>query len=55
MGKKVPTLLDGGAGVNSVSEELVVGVMNQAHEKGLRAGDKDYPENPVQDFQGWPE
>ena len=52
MGKKVPTLLDGGAGVNSVSEELVVGVRNQAHKKGLRAGDKEYP---VIELQTWKE
>eukprot|EP00969_Alexandrium_andersonii_P265272 11723017-Alexandrium_andersonii.AAC.1 len=43
MGQKVVTLLDGGAAVNAVTEELVVGCINTARDYGLRPKDPNYP------------
>eukprot|EP00969_Alexandrium_andersonii_P261544 11562625-Alexandrium_andersonii.AAC.1 len=43
MGRKVVTLLDGGAAVNAVTEELVVGCINTARDYGLSPKDPNYP------------
>eukprot|EP00969_Alexandrium_andersonii_P049581 2176243-Alexandrium_andersonii.AAC.1 len=43
MGRKVVTLLDGGAAVNAVAEELVVGCINCAMDYGLSPKDPAYP------------
>ena len=43
MGVLVETLLDGGAGVNSVAEEVVVGALNVAKALGIAASDPRYP------------
>eukprot|EP00969_Alexandrium_andersonii_P140296 6206575-Alexandrium_andersonii.AAC.1 len=43
LGRKVVTLLDTGAAVNAVSEELIVGCINRAQENGLSASDPRYP------------
>eukprot|EP00969_Alexandrium_andersonii_P093428 4125932-Alexandrium_andersonii.AAC.1 len=43
MGRKVVTLLDGGAAVNAVMEELVVGCINCAKDNGLSPKDPSYP------------
>eukprot|EP00969_Alexandrium_andersonii_P322806 14262622-Alexandrium_andersonii.AAC.1 len=43
MGRKVVTLLDGGAAVNAVTEELVVGCINCARDDGLSPRDPNYP------------
>ena len=39
VGKPVETLLDGGAGVNGVAEEVVVGAINLARMRGIRSDD----------------
>eukprot|EP00969_Alexandrium_andersonii_P260512 11517637-Alexandrium_andersonii.AAC.1 len=44
MGRGVATLLDGGAAVNAVAEELIVGCVNVARDYGL--GPKD-PACPI--------
>eukprot|EP00969_Alexandrium_andersonii_P005038 218312-Alexandrium_andersonii.AAC.1 len=43
MGRKVVTLLDGGAAVNAVTEKLVVGCVNCANDYGLSLKDPSYP------------
>eukprot|EP00969_Alexandrium_andersonii_P058202 2564126-Alexandrium_andersonii.AAC.1 len=43
MGRKVVTLLEGGAAVNAVAEELVVGCINCARDYGLGPEDPAYP------------
>eukprot|EP00969_Alexandrium_andersonii_P102601 4529298-Alexandrium_andersonii.AAC.1 len=43
MGREVATLLDTGAAVNAVTEELIVGCINRAREYGLDPGDPRYP------------
>eukprot|EP00969_Alexandrium_andersonii_P309571 13680842-Alexandrium_andersonii.AAC.1 len=43
MGRKVVTLLDGGAAVNAVTEELVVGCAKRARDYGLSPKDPAYP------------
>ena len=39
LGKNVETMLDGCAGTNHVTEELVVGMVNHAKSLGLGTGD----------------
>eukprot|EP00969_Alexandrium_andersonii_P243523 10757951-Alexandrium_andersonii.AAC.1 len=43
MGRKVVTLLDGGAAVNAVTEELIVGCTNCARDYGLGPKGPAYP------------
>ena len=42
-GKKMSTLLDYGAAVNVVAEEVIVGCINEARRKGMEANDPTYP------------
>ncbi|CAK9056517.1 unnamed protein product, partial [Durusdinium trenchii] len=48
--KKVDTMLDGCAGSNHITEELVVGIINRAAELGLRPNDKNFP---IIQFEKW--
>ena len=48
--KMVETLLDGGAGSNHVTEELVVSILNRAAALGLKPGDKGFP---IVQFEQW--
>ena len=48
---KCETLLDGGAGVNSWAEEIVVGAINVAMAKGIPPND---PRFPVVQLEKWP-
>ena len=48
----IDMLLDGGAGVNSTAEEIVVGSINVAHARGMTA---DHPDFPVAQLERWPE
>ena len=50
LGKKVETLLDGGAGSNHVTEELVVSILNHAASLGIKPNS---PEFPVVRFEQW--
>ena len=50
LGKKVETLLDGGAGSNHVTEELVVSILNHAASMGIKPNS---PEFPVVKFEQW--
>eukprot|EP00969_Alexandrium_andersonii_P076456 3370892-Alexandrium_andersonii.AAC.1 len=43
MGRKVVTLLDGGAAVNAGTEELIAGCINCAKDYGLSPKDPAYP------------
>ena len=43
MGVPIRTLLDGCAGVNSITEEAVIGALNLAKSKGLKASDPSFP------------
>ena len=43
LGQAVRTLLDTGASVNAVTEELLVGIINRAKKMGLKSTDPDYP------------
>eukprot|EP00969_Alexandrium_andersonii_P263263 11637234-Alexandrium_andersonii.AAC.1 len=43
MGRKVVTLLDSGAAVNAVTEELIVGCISRARDYGLDPKDPAYP------------
>ena len=43
MGVPIRTLLDGCAGVNSIPEEAVLGALNLAKQKGLKASDPSFP------------
>eukprot|EP00969_Alexandrium_andersonii_P055660 2453318-Alexandrium_andersonii.AAC.1 len=43
MGRKVVTLLDGGAAVNAIMEELIAGCINCAKDHGLGPTDPAYP------------
>ncbi len=43
VGLLVDTLLDTGAGVNSITEEVVVGTWNMAAALGVLPGDPDFP------------
>eukprot|EP00969_Alexandrium_andersonii_P163830 7240903-Alexandrium_andersonii.AAC.1 len=43
MGRKVVTLLNGGAAVNAVTEELIVGCIDCAKDYGLSPKDPAYP------------
>ena len=52
VGIPVQTLLDGGAGVNSAAEEVVVGAINVATCKGIKPSDPTYP---VVQLETWPE
>ena len=45
------TLLDGGAGVNSVTEEIVVGAINHAHARGIYHNHENYP---IVQLERWP-
>ena len=49
---KTNLMLDGGAGVNSTAEEIVVGSINVAHARGMTA---DHPDFPVAQLERWPE
>ena len=40
---KWKTMCDGGSGVNSITEEQLVAILNFHHEKGIRLGDKRHP------------
>ena len=51
-GVPIDMLLDGGAGVNSTAEEIVVGSINVAHARGMTA---DHPDFPVAQLERWPE
>ena len=42
-GKQMHTLLDYGAAVNAVTEEEIVGCINEARRKGMEASDPTYP------------
>jgi len=42
-GYPVETLLDGGASISSVTEELVVGAINLARKRGIHPGDGIFP------------
>ena len=44
-------LLDGGAGVNSVAEEVVVGAINVARALGISVHDRRYP---IVQLEKWP-
>eukprot|EP00435_Cladocopium_sp_Y103_P061782 s612_g23.t1 len=50
VGKKVETLLDGGAGSNHVTEELVVSILNHAANLGIKPNS---PEFPIVRFEQW--
>ena len=50
MGVPIRTLLDGCAGVNSIPEEAVLGALNLAKQKGLKASD---PLFPVVQLERW--
>ena len=50
LGKNVETMLDGCAGSNHVTEELVVGMLN--HAKSLGIGTED-PRFPIVKFERW--
>ena len=50
LGKKVETLLDGGAGSNHVTEELVVSILNHAANLGIKPNS---PEFPIVRFEQW--
>ena len=50
LGRKVETLLDGGAGSNHVTEELVVSILNHAASMGIKPNS---PEFPVVKFEQW--
>ena len=50
LGRRLRTLLDGCAGVNSIAEETVVGMINAAREKGIKA---DAPEFPIVQLERW--
>jgi hypothetical protein len=50
-GVDVETLLDGGAGSNNITEEMVVGVINRAIKNGVKASDPAYP---IVRFERWP-
>ena len=52
LGTAVPTLLDTGAAVNSITEELVVGMINKARSMVLRADHDDFP---IWQFEKWHE
>eukprot|EP00969_Alexandrium_andersonii_P091660 4045841-Alexandrium_andersonii.AAC.1 len=43
LGRKVATLLDGGAAVNAITEELIVGCINCARDYGLSPKSPNYP------------
>ena len=43
MGHPVRTLLDGCAGVNSITEEAIVAALNIARSQGLKASDPTFP------------
>ena len=48
----VETLLDGCAGVNTVTEELIVGILNTASRKGIKMSDKNHP---IAELENWDE
>ena len=48
--RKVETLLDGGAGSNHITEELILGILNRAAELGLKPQD---PTFPIVQFEQW--
>jgi hypothetical protein len=50
-GYPVETLLDGGASVSSVTEELVVGAINLARKRGIHPRDENFP---IAQFERWP-
>ena len=50
--KPVDCLLDGCAGVNSVSEELVIGLINHAKSRQIKTDDPRYP---ILQMEWWPE
>ena len=52
VGIPIEALLDGGAGVNSIAEEAVVGTINAARILGIGLND---PRFPVLYFERWPE
>eukprot|EP00969_Alexandrium_andersonii_P336880 14890332-Alexandrium_andersonii.AAC.1 len=52
MGRKVVTLLDGGAAVNAVADELVVGCINCARDYGLSPKD---PADPIVQLERYSE
>ena len=39
----VPTMCDGGAGLNTIPEELVLAIMNACSRAGIKLGDKRHP------------
>ena len=50
LGKQVECMLDGGAGANHITEELVVSMVEHARKKGVQPGSKDYP---ILRFEKW--
>ncbi len=42
-GINVPTMCDGGAGLNTIPEELVLAIMNACSRSGIKLGDKRHP------------
>ncbi|CAJ1448521.1 unnamed protein product [Effrenium voratum] len=50
LGKQVECMLDGGAGANHITEELVVSMVEHARKKGVKPDSKDYP---ILRFEKW--
>ncbi|CAJ1456426.1 unnamed protein product [Effrenium voratum] len=50
LGKQVECMLDGGAGANHITEELVVSMVEHARKKGVQPDSKDYP---ILRFEKW--
>ena len=50
-GKYVETLLDGCAGSNNVTEEMIVGMINMAYREGIKSTDPRYP---IVQLERWP-
>eukprot|EP00969_Alexandrium_andersonii_P094336 4168028-Alexandrium_andersonii.AAC.1 len=53
MGRKVATLLDTGAAVNAVPEELIVGCISRAREYGLDPRHPRYPIAQLERHSEW--
>ncbi len=40
--EKVVALLDGGSGINSVTEEMLIGMLNKCWDEGIQSSDKEW-------------
>ena len=49
---KFEVMLDGGSGVNSTTEELVVKILNHEKSKGINLGDRRHP---IKQLETWPQ